>query len=558
MQRGFKERLGEGRRYLRLAFRALWRRPSSPVRRRTDEEVQRRTGEFNAAAEGQYQTIGGDRAQRHHLLEKPFAGLQETPAMLYRLGLALEALDLGLGHTVLDFGAGSCWLSLILNRLRCRTVSVDVSETALAIGRESFAREPQARPELEPRFLAYDGHVLPLPDQSVDRIICFDAFHHVPNPDEVLAEMFRVLRAGGRLVMAEPGEGHSHSHASLFDEQHFGVLENDLVLEELLERAARAGFDDAKLKPYPDVPILVLSGQAYLRLLEGDHSLFPMDHMIDSLRQFHVLIFQKGRSERDSRNPGTLQATITVEEPLRLAGKAGTLARLRARVLNTGDTTWLATENRMTAGYVTFGAHLFDAEGRPVRIGYFSDRMPRDVRPGEAVTVETHFPFPPQAGRFTLRLDLAVAEVAWFSQRGSPTTDLEMQVEWSDSRAPHRCQALIEPRGPFPPRAEHGAFPLRLRLTNTGDTTWLAGSAAEAGTVGVGVQRLAEDGTVATLDYHRLPLPAPVAPGETAEIEARVPMPLGPGGRRFAVDLVAEGHCWFAQHGSKTLAFSVE
>ena len=189
--------------------------------------------------------------------------------------------------------------------------------------------------------------------------------------------------------------------------------------------------------------------------------------------------------------------------------------------------------------------------------GYFTSRLPHDVRPGEAALVEARFGLPEQAGRFLLRLDLLADQVAWFSQRGSPTTDLEMSVDWSDSRDPHRFEARIEPVGPFPPRAEGSAFVLPLRLTNAGDTVWLAGPSAEAGTVRVGVQRLAANGAVSERDYFRLPLPSRVVPGETIEIRGVVPLP-AEGDRRFAVDLVAEGICWFAHHGSKPLVFAVE
>ncbi|HSF02629.1 MAG TPA: class I SAM-dependent methyltransferase, partial [Solirubrobacterales bacterium] len=78
----------------------------------------------------------------------------------------MAELRLGPGLDVLDFGAGSCWLSSCLNRLGCRTVAVDVSEAALELGQELFALDGRHRGDLEPRFLAYDGHRLPLPDRS--------------------------------------------------------------------------------------------------------------------------------------------------------------------------------------------------------------------------------------------------------------------------------------------------------------------------------------------------------------------------------------------------------
>jgi hypothetical protein len=441
--------------------------------------------------------------------------------------------------------------------LRCRTISIDVSPAALAIGREVFRHDPYARPELEPRFLPYDGRTLPLESESVDRIVCFDAFHHVPNQNELLAELFRVLRPGGRVVMAEPGEGHSHADISVFDTSQYGVLENELVLEDLLDRARGTGFDEVQVKPYPDAPVLTLSGDAHLRLLAGDHSQFPLHLAVANLRQFYVVILLKGRPRRDSRNPGLLRARITTPDRARLVGRAGTLAALRVHVENTGDTLWLAAENRATGGYVSLGGHLFDATGRPLRVGYFTEKLPRDVAPGEAVEVEAVFGLPEQCGRFTLRLDLGADQIAWFSQMGSPTTDIEMAVEWSDSRDPHRLEARIESLASLPPTVEDGTAPLRVRLTNIGDTTWVPAPPEGRGTVRIGVQRLAEDGEGADLVYFRIPLPGRVEPGESIEVEGRIPLPPGQGSSRFAVDLVAEQICWFASHGSKPLLLRV-
>ncbi len=551
-----RARLGQARRYLRLAAESLRRGAPSPAPRHAEAELLGHVEEWNAAAERQWQMMGADPERRGGLLQKPFAAPREAPTLLYRLGLALEALDLGLGQTVLDFGAGSCWVSILLNRLRCRTISLDVSATALAIGREALAREPNGRPELEPQFLPYDGRSIPLPTACVDRILCFDSFHHVPNQDEILRELFRVLRPGGRVVMAEPGEGHARAEASAFDAGNYGVLENDLVLAELFERVRDAGFSDVQVKPYPDVPILLLDGKAHLRLLAGDHSQFPINEMVDSLRQFHVLLFSKGAPTRDSRNPGALRGRITVAGSARIAGRAGMLARLSMTVENTGDTTWLSTEDRLTGGYVTLGAHLYDAAGNLIRLGFLTERLPRDLAPGERVLVEKGFALPERAGRFLLRLDLVDEGIAWFSQKGSPTTDVELELEWSDSRDPRRFEARIEPLGAFPPTSGPDGCLLRLRVTNAGDTVWLAGPAAARGTVAVGVQLLDATGAPEDVDYLRIPLPRDVTPGEAVEIDSLVPRPAGRA-CRFAVDLVAEQVCWFVSHGSKPLVFSL-
>jgi hypothetical protein len=281
-----------------------------------------------------------------------------------------------------------------------------------------------------------------------------------------------------------------------------------------------------------------------------------MNHMIDSLKQFHLLILLKGQPTRDSRNPSILRAKISVPDGTRLAGRAGTLAGFTMQVENTGDTTWLSAENRVTGGYVGVGGHLLDALGKTIRIGFLTERLPRDVAPGERVEVRSSFGLPTLAGRFRLRLDLVADGIAWFSQKGSPTTEVEMDVAWSGSRDPHRFEARIEPLGSFPPSADAESFRLRLRLTNAGDTIWLAEPPETRGTVSVGVQLVDATGAVADRDYLRIPLPKDVTPGETVEIEAVVARPAGRDDR-FAVDLVAEEICWFVTHGSKPLVFAL-
>ena len=97
----------------------------------------------------------------------------------------------------------------------------------------------------KPKFLVFDGHTIDLPDGSVDWILCFDAFHHVPNPAEVIAEFARVLRPGGMAGFSEPGPHHSQTEQSQAEMRNFKVLENDLVVEDLERYALAAGFTKA-------------------------------------------------------------------------------------------------------------------------------------------------------------------------------------------------------------------------------------------------------------------------------------------------------------------------
>ncbi len=51
---------------------------------------------------------------------------------------------------------------------------------------------------------------IPLPDASLDAIICTEVFEHVVDPAAVLSEFSRLLRPGGKLLLTAPMLSHTH------------------------------------------------------------------------------------------------------------------------------------------------------------------------------------------------------------------------------------------------------------------------------------------------------------------------------------------------------------
>lgn len=58
-----------------------------------------------------------------------------------------------------------------------------------------------ARPDLD---IASPLHEIPRPNETFDAVICIAVLEHVINPDECVAEMARVLKRGGRLILSVP------------------------------------------------------------------------------------------------------------------------------------------------------------------------------------------------------------------------------------------------------------------------------------------------------------------------------------------------------------------
>lgn len=109
--------------------------------------------------------------------------------------------------TVLDVGCGAGGKSLYY--LSCgaeKVVGIDVVEY-YAEEAENLAKEL----ELEGfTFLCQDAAKTDFADNSFDTIIMNDAMEHVAKPEEVLAEMKRVLKPGGRLYVNFPPYNHPY------------------------------------------------------------------------------------------------------------------------------------------------------------------------------------------------------------------------------------------------------------------------------------------------------------------------------------------------------------
>lgn len=383
------------------------------------------TDNFNAANERYFAVM--DDGMKAWVGAKPFSDTLNFGRHLHDVGLLVHWLRLAPGDVVLELGAGTCWLSSLLNRFGCPTIAVDVSPTALDLGRKLFERESGTRWDLDPQFLPYDGHHIPLPDESVDRVICYDAFHHVPNQSEILRELARVLRPGGIFGMVEPGRRHSLSATSKMEMDETGVLENDIIVEDVRRRALEAGFTDAKLvvdsiRAGFEIPADKLEG-----FIAGDWLSAYWAQLTQHLVAGHLLFLHKGAYIPTTRRPEQLKATIT---PIRtnVLATVGTTTPFAATVVNHSPTRWLSGPPQVR-GTTYFGGHLHrEGEAQALHYGWLWLALPHDVEPGATVRVDGVLPAIAEPGRYRLVLDLVADQVTWFTHQGSPTVDVTVEV----------------------------------------------------------------------------------------------------------------------------------
>jgi SAM-dependent methyltransferase len=99
------------------------------------------------------------------------------------------------GSRIVDLGCGSGVFSDLLHQQGCDTVGLDLSPQLVALGRRNY-------PDVE--FVEGDVEHLPFPPMSFDGVLLSGIVHHLPNPLRCAAEVFRILRPGGRFVAFDP------------------------------------------------------------------------------------------------------------------------------------------------------------------------------------------------------------------------------------------------------------------------------------------------------------------------------------------------------------------
>ena len=165
--------------------------------------------------------------------------------------------------------------------------------------KQLFERDPQTNWAIEPEFCVYDGHRIPLPDGCADKMLVYDAFHHVPNQAEILREMARVLKTGGVVAMCEPGSGHGHSELSKLEEEEWGVLENDIFVEELAPLAVECGFSRLNVVPI-NLPLSTEVPAARLRdFLLGKELRQYWSQWTQAFQDVNYILLYKGRLPPD-------------------------------------------------------------------------------------------------------------------------------------------------------------------------------------------------------------------------------------------------------------------
>ena len=111
-------------------------------------------------------------------------------------GLLTQLAELPQPTSILDVGCGTGELLFQLQaRTQATLAGLDISTKMLDVARQKLGESAD--------LLQGDSESLPWPANRFELLCCTLSFHHYPNPRQALAEMRRVLKPGGALLLAD-------------------------------------------------------------------------------------------------------------------------------------------------------------------------------------------------------------------------------------------------------------------------------------------------------------------------------------------------------------------
>lgn len=195
-------------------------------------------------------------------LTEPFKTGRSAARLLYDYSVMMSLLNgRYLEYPMLDFGAGTGWISEFCAKMGCQVVSFDIHGDLQTCLENRVLSDVRIDASLV-SFAHGDGHAMPFDNNVFGHLLCYDTLHHMYDYPKVFSEFYRVLRHGGRAVFVEPGAKHSSSPETIAfvreQKKHDpSWIERDVILDEIDEIAVGAGFKNGlNIVPMPHSSLL--------------------------------------------------------------------------------------------------------------------------------------------------------------------------------------------------------------------------------------------------------------------------------------------------------------
>ncbi len=156
------------------------------------------------------------------------------------------------GSSILDIGCGPGWFWAAVAETLPEQIHLTLADLSAGMVKEAMERCGGLR-HWQVTGVEADAAQLPFADQSFDAVVAMHMLYHVPDPAVAIAEMHRVLRPGGQLLVTTNGAGNTRELYAL--STHLGADGKEPVAAafgyEQAERLLRQRFGNVEIHEHP-------------------------------------------------------------------------------------------------------------------------------------------------------------------------------------------------------------------------------------------------------------------------------------------------------------------
>lgn len=146
-------------------------------------------------------------------------------------------------------GNGAIFFS---QKRKIKLVCIDVSNRMLGIAKEKLTKE-----KADFDLIKLSNEAIPLPDEIFDNILSFETIEHMPDPENFLFELSRVLKPKGELILTTPNTAWDpiHSLAEKLGLHHGEGPHRFLPREEIINYLKKANLEINNEKTTVLIPV---------------------------------------------------------------------------------------------------------------------------------------------------------------------------------------------------------------------------------------------------------------------------------------------------------------
>lgn len=183
-------------------FIKLLKEEKVPARKIGREWRFSRSALINWLSAGDSQAYSASEGELKEFFNQVAPEWEEISRKYYDQSIKNRIMDMGIlkkDMTVVDIGCGDGYISRAISGMVEKVIAIDISSRML----EQLNRKALESGIKNIETMETEAQEVPLADSSVDMVFASMFLHHIDEPEEIIREVYRIIKPGGTVVVAD-------------------------------------------------------------------------------------------------------------------------------------------------------------------------------------------------------------------------------------------------------------------------------------------------------------------------------------------------------------------